>query len=149
MKKATLTLGVISSLLFVIGVLFKWQHWPGAGIALTLSILLFAAGYSPLLLIDRNKFAQSTNQKMINLAGMIAMIIIAVSFLFKIQHWPGAGAGVVVGNLTLIVLVPLLYYHASRETDQKAKLNIYNEAIILLFLVGFSLFLWLVFSQNL
>jgi hypothetical protein len=149
MKKATLTLGVISSLLFVIGVLFKWQHWPGAGIALTLSILLFAAGYSPLLLIDRNKFAQSTNQKMINLAGMIAMIIIAVSFLFKIQHWPGAGVGVVVGNLTLIVLVPLLYYHASRETDQKAKLNIYNEAIILLFLVGFSLFLWLVISQNL
>ena len=149
MKKTTLTLGVISSVIFVLGVLFKFQHWPGAGIALCISILLFACGYSPLLMIDRNNFAKSSNHRMINLASMIAMIIIAISFLFKVMHWPGAGVGVIVGNLTLIALVPLLFYRASKESEPVTRMNSYNEAILLLFLTGFSLFLWLVFSQNL
>lgn len=148
MKKSTLTLGVISSVIFVLGVLFKWQHWPGAGIALTVSILIFAFGYSPFLLIDRNKLAQNSNQKMINLAGLIAMILISVSFLFKVQHWPGAGIGVIVGNLTLVALVPLLFYRASKESEPAVRMNSYNEAILILFLTGFSLFIWLVLSQN-
>ncbi len=149
MKKATLILGVISSLVFVLGVLFKWQHWPGAGVALLVSILLFAFGYTPLLMADRGRFAQDSHQKLINIASMIAMFIIAISFLFKVQHWPGAGIAVIIGNFTLIVLVPLLFYRASKETEEKVRMNSYNEAIILTFLTGFSLFLWLVFSQNL
>jgi hypothetical protein len=148
MKKTTLSLGVISSVLFVIGILFKWQHWPGAGVAILLSMLIFAFGYSPLLLIDRNKLAQTSNQKMINLASLIAMIILAISFLFKAQHWPGAGVGIIVGNLTLVVLVPLLFYRASKESEAVKRMNSYNEAILILFLTGFSLFLWLVLSQN-
>jgi O-antigen/teichoic acid export membrane protein len=148
MKKATLTLGLISSLVFVIGVLLKWQHLPGAGIALMLSILLFVAGYSPLLFKERIHFAQGSHQKMINLASLITMVIIAVSFLFKVLHWPGAGIGVAVGNLTLILLVPLLFYRASKESDQKVKLNSYNEGILFIFLVGFSLFLWLILGRN-
>lgn len=149
MKKTTLTLGVISSLIFVLGVLFKFQHWPGAGIALCLSILLFAFGYSPLLMIDRNRVAQNSTQRLTNLASMIGMTIIAISFLFKAMHWPGAGVGVIVGNLTLVVLVPLLFYRATKEPESVVRMNSYNEAILLLFLTGFSLFLWLVFSQNL
>ncbi len=148
MKKATLTLGVVSSMIFVIGVLLKWQHWPGAGPALILSILIFAFGYSPLLLIDRNRVAQNSNQKMINMASLIAMIIISISFLFKVQHWPGAGVGVIVGNLTLSVLVLLLFYRASKESEPVLRMNSFNEAILFLFLTGFSLFLWLVISQN-
>ena len=148
MKKATLTLGVISSIIFVLGVLLKWQHWPGAGIALLISIILFAFGYSPLLMVDRNSYAKNSNQKLINLAVLIAMIVVSVSFLFKAMHWPGAGVGVVVGNLALILIVPLLFYRASKESEPVPRMNYYNEAVILLFLVGFSLFLWLVFSQH-
>jgi len=149
MKKITLTLGVISSVMFVIGVLFKFQHWPGAGVALTLSLLIFALIYSPLLMIDRNSFAKNSAQKLVNLAGMIGMTIIGISVLFKLQHWPGAGIGVIIGNLILIILVPVLFYRASKETEAVKRLNSYNEAILLLFLTGFSLFIWMVMSQNL
>jgi hypothetical protein len=148
MKKATLTLGVISSLIFVLGVILKWQHLPGAGIAVCISIILFAFGYSALLMIDRNKFAKDSYHKMINVAVMIAMIIISITFLFKIMHWTGAGIGVIIGNITLIVLVPLLFYRASKESEPVTRMNSYNEAILLLFLTGFSLFLWLIVSQN-
>lgn len=149
MKKSTLTFGIISSLLFVLGVLFKWQHWPGAGVALCISIVIFAFVYAPLFYTDRNQFAKDFHQKMINLVSMLAMMIIGISFLFKAMHWPGAGIGVITGNLTLVIMVPILFFRASREKEDIKKLNSYNEAVLLLFLTGFSLFLWLVFSQNL
>lgn len=37
MKKAVYILGVIAALAIVIGLFFKGQHWPGAGVILTLS----------------------------------------------------------------------------------------------------------------
>lgn len=144
MKKITLNLGLISAVLFCIGVLLKWQHWPGAGVALVISITLFAAGYAPLLYMDRNRAAQSSHQKLANLIGLIASIVISVSFLFKVMHWPGAGIGVGIGNLMLIVLVLTLFYRASKESEAILRMNAFNEAILLLFLTGFSLFLWLV-----
>lgn len=148
MKKSTLTFGIIAAIIFVLGVLLKWQHWPGAGIALCISIALFVFAYAPLFYVDRNKLAKDSNQKMINLVSLLAMIIIGLSFLFKAMHWPGAGIGVITGNITLVVLVPVLFYRASKETDTLKKLNSFNEAILLLFITGFSLFLWLVITRN-
>ena len=37
MKQAVYILGVVAGLAIVIGLLFKAQHWPGAGAILTLS----------------------------------------------------------------------------------------------------------------
>ncbi len=149
MRKSTLSLGVISSVLFVIAVLFKFQHWPGAGICLAVSLLIFALIYSPLLMIDRNSFAKDSTQRLTNLVGMFGMTIIGISVLFKLMHWPGAGVGVIIGNLTLVILIPILFYRASKETEAIKRLNSYNEAIVLIFLTGFSLFIWLIISPNL
>ena len=141
-------LGVISSLLFLLGIALKIHHWPGAGIALTLSVVIFALAYSPLLMIDRNNLTQNSFQKLTNLAGMIAMSVIAISFLFKAMHWPGAGVGVIIGNLILIILIPLLFIHASKESEPVKRLNFYNEAILLTFLTGFSFYLWMRIGQG-
>lgn len=148
MKKATLTFGLISSILFIIGVLFKSQHWPGASAAMSLGIILFALGYAPLLFSDRNKLAENATQKTSNLVILIAMIIISISFLFKAMHWPGAGIGIGIGHLALIALVPVLFTRASKASDTKVRMDYNNEAIILLFVIGFSLFIWLVIGQN-
>lgn len=147
MKKATIILGIISSLLFLLSVAFKIQHWPGATIALCISIVLFALGYSPLLMIDRNRLTQNSNQKLINLASMIGMTVIAISFLFKLMHWPGAGVGVIIGNLILVVLIPFLFFHALKESEPIKRLNFFNEAILLVFLTGFSFSLWMIIGK--
>jgi len=42
MKLTAYILGTISTMLFVIGVLFKIQHWCGAGVLLTIGMCLFA-----------------------------------------------------------------------------------------------------------
>jgi len=148
MKKSTLITGVVSAFLILIGVAFKSQHWPGAGVAVTLGAALFALGYSVMLLIEKNKIARYSYQKFVNLMTCLTMFIIMTAFLFKIQHWPGAGIGIYLGHLMLLVMIPILFLHASREKDPEKKLNLNNIAILFVVLTAFSFFIWLVTSQN-
>jgi hypothetical protein len=148
MKKSTLILGVVSSFLLLIGVGMKSQHWPGAGVALTLGAVLFVLGYAILLLIDKNKIAQNDFQKFVNLMTLATMVIIMTAFLFKVQHWPGARIGIWAGHIILLVMIPVLFIQASRETDPVKKLNFNNIAVIFVLLTAFSFFIWLVIGRS-
>lgn len=142
MKKSTYLIGVTSSVLFFIGAIFKILHWPLAGVILTLSILLFALGYAVLLLLDKNKIARNSYQKFVNWMTSAIMIIVSVSFLFKAQHWPGAGILIYAAHAVLVVMIPVLFIQGSKESDPVRKLNINNIAIILTFITAVSIFLW-------
>ena len=148
MKKSTFIIGVISAFLILIGVAFKSQHWPGAGQALTLGAAAFVLGYSILLLIDKNKIAQNSFQKTVNVLTMATMMIVMTSFLFKVQHWQGANIGIYVGHLMLLIMIPVLFMQASRETDPVKKLNFNNIAILFVMLTAFSFFIWLVIGRS-
>jgi hypothetical protein len=141
MKKLTLISGVVSSIIVLIGVLFKIMHWPGANVALTVGIVIFAVVYALLLFIDKQKLASTKIQKLSNFFVMLAMIIISAGFLFKMQHWPGAGVLVYISNVALFVLIPIIFINASKETNAVKKLNFYNESIVIVFLLAFSLLL--------
>ncbi len=147
MKKATLILGIVSSFLFLVGITLKILHLPGAGPCLFLSVILFALGYSPLLLVDRNKITQDVNQKWVNMMSATVMSIVAITFLFKAMHWPGAGIGVYLGNILLLLMIPVLFLHAYKEKDEMKKMNFYNEAILMVVISGFSLFIWLITAR--
>ncbi len=148
MKKITLSMGIISSFLVLIGVAIKFMHWPGAGILLTIGCVLFALVYAPLLYINKSKIAITKYQKFVNIMALLAMMLIVTGFLFKIQHWPGAGIGLVAGNCLLLILIPVLFIHGSKETDVVKKMNFFNEAIIIVLLASFSLFMWLMNSGS-
>jgi hypothetical protein len=144
MKKLTMPSGIVASFLFLVGVLLKTQHYPGSGFALVLGILLFAIVYAPMLFIDRNKLTQDKTQKLVNIMSLLSIIVIPIAFLFKAMHWPGAAIGIYIGSLILLVMIPVLFIHGSKETDATKKLNFFNEAVILVLLFAFSLFIWLV-----
>ncbi len=148
MKKSTFVIGLVSAFLILIGVGFKFQHWPGAGIMVTLGAVLFALVYSVLLWIDKNKIAQNSYQKFVNLMTMLTMLIIMAGFLFKIQHWPGAGVGIFAGHILLILMIPILLVQASRETDPVRKLNFNHNAVLLIVLTAFALFIWLIIGKH-
>jgi hypothetical protein len=141
MKKITLISGVVSSIIVFIGALFKIMHWPGAGVALTLGITLFAAVYALLLFEEKQKFATTIIHKVSNVFVMLAMVLISLGFLFKMMHWPGAGVMIYISNVALFVLIPVIFIKASKETDDIKRLNSYNEAIVLILLIAFSLLL--------
>jgi hypothetical protein len=140
MKKITLISGVVSSIITFIGVLFKIMHWPGAGVAITVGITLFAI-YALLLFIDKQEFATTSMQKVSNVFVLVAMVLVAGGFLFKMQHWPGAGVLIYISNVALFVLIPFSFLKASKETDAVKRLNFYNEAFVLVLLFSFSMLL--------
>ena len=148
MKKSTFIIGVVSAFLILIGVGFKTQHWPGAGVMLTLGAVLFALVYSVLLWIDKNKIAQNSYQKFVNLMTMLTILIIMKGFLFKIQHWPGAGIVVYAGHILLLLMIPILFIQGSRETDPYKKLNFNQNAILLVVLTAFAFFIWLIIGRH-
>ncbi len=139
MKKITLISGVVSSIIVFIGALFKIMHWPGAGVALTVGIVLFVVAYSLLLFIDKQEFATTSMHKVSNVFVLIAMVLVAAGFIFKMQHWPGAGVLIYISNIALFALIPVSFIKASKETEPVKKLNFNNEAIVLILLLAFSL----------
>jgi len=148
MKKSTLIVGIVSSFLLLIGVVFKTLHWPGAGVIMTLGATFFALCYSLLLYLDKNKIADNSYQKFVNLITMLTMLIITAGFLFKMMHWPGAGIGIYAGHALLVIMIPILFVQASREKDPVKKLNFYNIAIFLVVLTAFSYFVWKMVSKQ-
>jgi hypothetical protein len=74
--------------------------------------------------------------------SLATMMVVAASFLFKVQHWPGAGVLIFFAHGLLIVMIPLLLALGSKEPDQVKKLNINNTAIILTLVTAVSIYLW-------
>jgi hypothetical protein len=140
MKKITSISGVVSSVIVLIGGVFKIMHWPGAGIALPLGGILFLA-YALLLYTDKQAFATTSLQKASNVFVLIAMLLISAGFIFKMQHWPGARVLIYISNIALLALIPVSFIKASKESEPVKKLNFFNEAIVLILLLSLSLLL--------
>ena len=51
MKKLIYISGIIAAIVLTIGTSFKIQHWPGAGILLTISITFFTLFFIPAALL--------------------------------------------------------------------------------------------------
>lgn len=88
--------------LFVIGLLFKWMHWPGANMMLIIAILTLGIYYT------LKGFLFSIPGKVDNLLRMMffmAFSIFILSLLFRIQHWPGTEVMQGTGYLALMFVV--------------------------------------------
>ncbi len=142
MKKSTFIVGVASTLLLLIGVVMKSLHWPGTGVVITVAVACFALGYAIMFCLDKNKTAKNGYDKFVNVMVMITMIVVAVSFLLKAMHWPGAGMGIYAAHILLLVLIPILYIQGTKETDPVKKLHIDSSVIIVAFITAISFYIW-------
>jgi serine phosphatase RsbU (regulator of sigma subunit) len=109
-KSTERILGIVSVTLIVLGVLFRLMHWPGASVLHVISAVLFNLGYLPLQLIRERREADSALLKFYVIFRFIALFVIVFGFLFKVQHWPGAGILLMLNNY-LIPLFILLYFY--------------------------------------
>jgi hypothetical protein len=141
MKKSTLMTGYLAAFVFLIAVIFKMLHYPGSGILITIGCVVFSLGYGIPVFLEKNKFATNSFQKFFNLFVLIMMLLIPAGFMFKIMHWPGAGIMIYVGNILLLIGIPLIIFNAIKSNDPQKKLNYHNEAIIFILMAGFSIFM--------
>ena len=139
-KKNTLLMNLSilgGGMLLMLGVLFKVLHWPYASILLLIGFSIITAIFLPVLLFVKVKEATSFKEKAIYILGVFALLIFELSTLFKILHWPGAAALILVGSVLLVsVFLPLYTYAQFKKTG-----NISGQFIFLIILSMYAVVL--------
>ena len=123
MKKFMYILGTIAPSLMILGAIFKFQHWPGASILISLGTALLAVIYLPVFAMvsirDTRKKGKKVN-KALYVTGVITGFIFLIGILFKIMHWPGANVALTFSVLlTVAIFVPILVTHAIRDKENQ------------------------------
>ncbi len=95
---------VSGTILFGFAALFKIQHWPGAGIMMTLGALILAILFMPSALVVLWKETHNTKKLLLFVSGFITGIFMIAGTLFKVQHWPGASVLLSLAYLTGVLL---------------------------------------------
>ena len=133
MKNKIYIFGIVLIILFTIGAIFKMNHWFGAGVVISVSLILFSLVFCPMALIS----AYRTEKKhaFIYVIGGITIAINFVGALFKIMHWPGAGI-----MLTIAIILPFILFLPAYLIYQgkKGARNIKNLILVLFLLVYIS-----------
>ena len=95
----------LSGVAFIIGMLFKIQHWPGAGPVISFGlfsgIFLFIPSLLYHLFMNKNKIYK----RPLYLMGSLAAMIYCTGFWFRIMHWPIANILILSGTFLLIFIV--------------------------------------------
>jgi hypothetical protein len=105
-------------MLFIIGVVSKVQHWPLAGLILTIAALSGIFLLIPSALIA--KLASQTDKRKVPvyLLGAAGLVFYILAILFKIQHWPLATLLLALGSI-IIFFVVFPWYTRITWKDEK------------------------------
>lgn len=110
-----------AAMFFLMGILFKVQHWPGAAIILSMAGISGVLFFVPALLAASLKKPDNKTKKPIYILGAIGLICYIAGLLFKIQHWPLANLLLVAGLFILFILVFPWYTKITWNNDSFIK----------------------------
>jgi hypothetical protein len=130
MKQKLYIAGVTDLIIVLLGTIFKINHYPGAGILLTLGVTAFVTVIIPLTLFDayRNRDGQS---KTLYIITGITCLLVFTAMLFKIQHWPFAGLLMTIAvPFPYVIFLPVFVVITSRDRN----FNVYNTVFVLFLL---------------
>lgn len=137
MKQKIYITGLITTAMVFLGGIFKINHWPGAGIMLTVGMLLLIFGFLPFALRS-NYRAEGTRQNLVlYIVTWLTCLVVFGSMLFKIQHWPGAGKLIMIAlPFPYVVFLPVFL----AVTSKNKSFSINNTVFVLFLLSGISVF---------
>lgn len=130
-----------------LGIVFKFIHWPGAGILLTVGLASFSLIFVPMLFIQKSKQAGANN--IMNGAGAIGLAVFALGVLCKIQHWPGA-AILLIASPALLFLIYFPMYMMNTAIPGEKKASYLRDAFFVI-IIGclFAMFVYsIAIEQN-
>jgi hypothetical protein len=139
MKNTMKFSGVAGTILFGFAALFKIQHWPLAGALMTLGALVLAFIFLPSALSVLWKETHNRKRLFLVFSAFFAGILFIFGTLFKIQHWPMAGAILTLAALSgILFFIPALALSRLSDQENKAKRPAYilGAAGIVLFCAG-------------
>ena len=126
MKKFIYISGIILINLQLAGVIFKISHWPGAGVLLSLSVVLMVFLFFPIALITSYKQHKDKSQLHLYIIAYLTIAFTSLGMLFKIQHWPLASYMLIIGlPLPFILFLPF-YVRYHNKTKAKSDRNFFG-----------------------
>ena len=131
--------GYVSSLLILFGAIFKFQHWPGAGVMLVVGVFFLTVLFMPLLFILKFKASAENNRSVVlSIIGFVAALLICCGVLFRVMHWPGSRMISVIGGVLLILgYLPVYFISVHKNTTNKMNAT----ATVILIIAGVGLFI--------
>ena len=137
MKQKIYILGVITAMIISTGIILKVNHWPTAGILITAGTLILVLLFLPAALINNYKAEGNNQNRLLYIVTWITCFVVFIGMLFKIQHWPHAGVGLIIAlPFPYIVFLPVFL----TVTSKNKNFNIYNTVFVLLLLALNSVF---------
>jgi hypothetical protein len=122
-----------AGMLFILGTLFKIQHWPMAGALLTLAALLGILFFIPALALSRLSDQENKAKRPVYIIGAAGTVLFVAGMLFKIQHWPLATVFILTGIFLLCFLaIPLFTWLTWKEET-------HISPIFIFLIIGFLL----------
>jgi hypothetical protein len=137
MKQKIYIVVLVNLLLIFSGAIFKVNHWPAAGIMLTLGLSSLVIISIPLALISNYKGGNDQRSLLLHIVTWLTCFVVFTGMLFKIMHWPYAGLALTIAlPFPYIVFLPVFI----AVTSGNRNFNIYNTVFVLLLLALNSVF---------
>lgn len=138
MKKTMILSGTCSAAVMILGILFKFMHWPGAAAFIILGISTSSFIFLPLLFVLKSKDRQATKDKLILGLSILSGMLLSLSILFKVMHWPYT---MILGYASIgllgFVLLPIYLMIGIKNPDNR--INAITSSIVIIMICG----LWL------
>jgi hypothetical protein len=126
MKNLMKISGVAGMVLLGIGVILKIEHFPGAGILMSLGALIVAFLFLPSSLGVLWKETRNKKSLFLLISAFLSGVSFIFGTLFKIQHWPGAGWVLLAAAFSFVFLfMPALLASKLTDPGKKRKRPIY------------------------
>jgi hypothetical protein len=110
--------GFITGAALILGILFKVQHWPGAGLMITLSAAAGIILLIPSVLLVKLRDPESRAKRPIYITGAVAMSIYFAGLLFKVMHWSPWELLTIAGTgLLFLVVIPWYTFSEWRNEE--------------------------------
>jgi uncharacterized protein with PQ loop repeat len=126
MKNTMKIFGISGTVLLGFAALFKIQHWPGAGVMMTLGAAILAFVFLPSALGVLWKETHNKNRLFLLISAFFTGMFFILGILFKVQHWSGAGTLLVLATATgILCFIPALVFNRFRDQEDKSKRPVY------------------------
>jgi len=125
----------IAGVAFILGMLFKIQHWPGAPWLITFGLFSGILLFIPALLYHLFADVGKKHKRIIYVAGALSVILYCTGLWFRIMHWPLALLFIMAGSLSLVCIVLPMF------TDMQWKNESHVNARFIFMIVALLLFI--------
>jgi hypothetical protein len=121
---------------FIMGILFKTQHWPMAGFLISFSVMSAVLLFLPTLLYSKLADNENAKKRPVYILGFIGMISYLSGFWFKVQHWPLATTMITCGAFLLMAIVLPMYTWITWKDEKTVSIKfIFMVTTLALFII--------------